>query len=400
MVRHQPGMPNVGRRSVLVASLLTVAACGKRTEAAPLEAGDDCQIAREAERRGDYATARGAYATCLGRVQGFVDSHVAYQRILELEDGIAAARTIYAELSMRNPGVVTAWAAARILPRPERAAALERLVVSHPDFAPLHYELSLEHSERVLGTQSLSAKSREKLYLQGFLDRAKGEAFTRNFADYAFAESWVRDAEARLAKLGDVSAFASEPPLKMTATPSSAGWMVHFQPAEPVKSMEYRVDGGDWRALEMYFSTPMKAAAIQIEVRYVDPSGALQGPYDFVLEPRKALLEFGKGVLEKMPTVWAAIGEDHNAGYLYFTTIMVYRCAISRVEYGLGTMTPDTEFELPVCDPADPMAIPSDAPLYVAIDPTLPFVSVRLTFADGEVSEIARIDRKTPAKWK
>lgn len=394
-------MPHVvGRRSMLVVSLLTVAACGKRPESPALEVGDDCQIAREAERKGDYETARGAYATCLARVQGYADSHVAYQRILELEDGIDEARKVYAELSIRNPGVVTAWAAARILPRPDRAAALERLVVGHPDFAPIHYDLSLEHSERVLGNQSLSAKSREKLYLQTFLARASGESFVSNFADYAVAQAWVQDAEARLVKLADVSAFASEPPLKMTATPSNAGWMIHFQAAEPAKSMEYRVDGGDWRALEMYFSVPLKATSSQIEVRYVDPSGQLQGPYEFVLDPRKSLIEFGKGVLEKMPSVWAAIGEDHNAGYLYFTTIMVYRCAIRRVEYGLGTSPPDQEYVLPACDPADPMAIPSDVLPLLAIDPELPFVTVRLTFADGEVSEIARIDRKVRPKVK
>lgn len=397
-------MPKVGRRSLLVASLvvgpLLGAACGKQAEAPALEVGDDCQIARDAERKGDYATARGAYATCLARVQGYVDSHVAYQRILELEDGIEATRKVYAELSMKNHGVVTSWAAARVLPRPDRAEALERLVIGNTDFAPLYYDLSLEHSERVLGHQSISAKAREKLYLQGFLDRASGDSFVRNFADYAFAESWVRDAEARMAKLADVSAFATEPPLKMTATPSSAGWMIHFQASEPAKSMEYRVDGGDWRALEMYFSTPMKAASVQIEVRYVDPSGQLQGPFEFVLDPRKQLIEFGKGILEKMPTVWAAIGEDHNAGYLYFTTIMVYRCAITRVEYGLGTPVPDVEYTMPGCDPADPMAIPSDVLPYVEIDPTLAYVTVRLTFADGEVSEIARIDRKVRAHVK
>lgn len=386
----------LGRRSLFALSLAAAVtgACGRGTDSAALEVGDDCQIAREAERRGDYRTARQAYATCLARVPGFVDSHASYQRILELEDGIEAARRTYAELVHANPGVVTSFAQARLLARPERTAALERLVGGHPDFAPLYYELSIDHAERTLGTQSLAAKSREKLYLEAFLLRASGPEFVRYFADYAFAEQWIRDAQARLAKLDGVDTLGADNPLKMTATPSNAGWMIHFQASEPTRKMEYRVDGGPWKTLEMYFSTPLSTNTIHIDVRYEDGNGQLQGPYDFILDPAKQLVEFGKGVLVKMPTIWAAFGEDSNAGYLYFTTVMVYRCSIAKVEYGLGVSEPNREYPMPPCDPADPMAIPSDVLPYVAVDPTVPFVSVRLTFADGHVTEPARIDRK------
>jgi hypothetical protein len=385
----------IGRRSLFALALVTAgAACGNRPDSPTLEVGDDCQAAREAERRGDYASARAAYASCLARVPGYVDSHAAYQRILELEDGIESARRTYAELVHANPGVVTSFAQARILARPERTAALERIVAGHPDFAPAYYELSLDQSERILGTQSLSAKSREKLYLEAFLLRASGPEFVRYFADYAFAEGWIRDAQSRLAKLGDTPSFELGNPLKMTATPSNAGWMISFTAAEPTKKMEYRVDGGKWSPLEMYFSTPLSASTIRIEVRYEDPGGQIQGPFAFELDPRTELTAFGKGILQKMPTVWAAFGEDHNAGYLYFTTILVYRCALSRIEYGLGVSEPDRELELPRCDPTDPMAIPNDATIFMPVDPSLPFVSVRLTFADGDVSDVVRIDRK------
>lgn len=385
----------IGRRSLFALALVTAgAACGKRPESVTLEVGDDCQAAREAERRGDYAAARAAYASCLARVPGYVDSLAAYQRILELEDGIESARRTYADLVHANPGVVTSFAQARILARPERTAALERIVAGHPDFAPAYYELSLDQSERILGTQSLSAKSREKLYLEAFLLRASGPEFVRYFADYAFAEQWIRDAQSRLAKLGDVPSFDLGNPLKMTATPSSAGWMIHFTAAEPTKKMEYSTDGGKWSPLETYFSTPLTENIVHIEVRYEDGNGQLQGPFEFTLDPRTALIEFGKSILLKMPTVWAALGEDHNAGYLYFTTILVYRCALSRVEYGLGVSEPDRELDLPRCDLADPMAIPSDATIFMPVDPALPFVSVRLTFADGHTSDVSRIDRK------
>jgi hypothetical protein len=387
-------MPVVlGRRSLFALTIAT-AACGTGTDGRVLEVGDDCQVAREAERRGDYRTAREAYASCLARVPGFVDSHVAYQRILELEDGIDAARETYAALVRANPGVVTSFAHARILPRPERTTVLERIAAGHPDFAPTYYELSIDHSERVLGTQSLSAKGREKLYLESFLMRASGPEFVRNFADYAVAQAWIDDARARLAKLAHVDILGTDGGLKMTATPSNAGWMVHFLAPEPTKAMEYRLDGGPWTKLENYFSTPMTTASLRISVRYEDTNGQPIGPFDFTLDPRAELIAFGKGILTKMPTIWGAFGDGSNAGYYYFTTLMVYRCALGRVEYGIDVAVPDREFPLPTCDVEDPMAIPDGATLFLPIDPAVSFVSMRLTFADGEVSEVTRIERK------
>ena len=264
----------------------------------------------------------------------------------------------------------------------------------HPDFAPAYYELSIDHSERVLGPQSLSAKGREKLYLESFLLRASGPEFVRNFADYAVAETWVQDARARLVRLAHVDVLGSDGGLKMTASPSSAGWMIHFLAPELTKAMEYRLDGGAWTKLENYFSIPMTTATVRISVRYEDTNGQMIGPFDFTLDPRKELIAFGKGILSKMPTIWGAFGDGHNAGYFYFTTLMVYRCSLDRIEYGVGVSTPDREFPLPTCDVEDPMAIPNGATLFLPVDPSVSFVSMRLTFADGEVSEVSRIERK------
>ncbi len=381
-----------GRRTFFAASLAT-AACGKPPT--DVAVGDDCQIAREAERKGDYRTARSAFATCLQREPGFIDSHLSYQRILELEDGIEGARKIYAELARDNPGVMTTFAHARILPTGDRATALERLAASNPDFAPVYYELANDVSDRVMGLQSLAAKRKEKLYLQQFLDRAKGPEFVKWFADYALAESWIRDAQARMAKLGAISAFTADPPLTMTASPSNAGWMISFAASELNTGMEYRLGGEtDFKTFENYFTVPLGTDATHIEVRYRDPSGAWQGPFDFTLEPRKQLGSFGKSVLEKMPNIWVALGEGDNAKWLYFTTAMVYRCSIDRLEYGLDTATPDREFTLPPCDPRDPMAIPDGTLPMIEIDPKVDFVSVRLTFADGERTEVHRIERR------
>lgn len=386
-------MPNpLCRRTLLLATLAT-AACGK--PASDLAVGDDCQVAREADRRGDYKTARTAFASCLARVPGYVDSHASYQRILELEDGIEAARKVYADLVRDNPGVVTSFAHARLLPSAERTVALERIAAQQPDFAPVYYELAFDVSERALGLQSLAAKAKEKLYLQAFLQRAHGPEFVRYFADYAFAEAWIRDAQARMAKLADVAIVGDEPPLTMTATPSNAGWMIHFTPRELAKAIEVRVGGeADFRRFEQYITVPLSASSTRIEVRYQDATGAWQGPFDFTLEPKAQFVTFAKSVLLKMPSIWAMLGEDSQAGYLYFTTAMVYRCGLSRIEYGLDTDVPDREFALPACDFEDPMAIPATALPMVEIDPRTAFVSLRLTFADGERTDVHRIARK------
>jgi hypothetical protein len=126
-------------------------------------------------------------------------------------------------------------------------------------------------------------------------------------------------------------------------------------------------------------------------VRYRDVHGDLVGPLSFDLDPRRDLAKFGKDTLLKIPGSWVMLSAG-GSSYLYFTTLITYRCAIERVLYGYGD-APDREFDLPQCDPSDPYSVPSDATMFIEAPPDVDAVSVQLVWSDGERSKVQKIAR-------
>ena len=63
---------------------------------------------------------------------------------------------------------------------------------------------------------------------------------------------------------------------------------------------------------------------------------------------------------------------------------MSYRCAIREVRVGIDTAVPDKVLKMPPCDPKEPGAIPHDAQPYLKLAPSTQFVSVKLTYRDGQ----------------
>jgi uncharacterized caspase-like protein len=183
----------------------------------------------------------------------------------------------------------------------------------------------------------------------------------------------------------------------------NGGWTVVFSIADPTLGISWRMGGaGDFRetgfldtldprtrkrmpnpSIELAADAP----AATIEVRYIDASGDMQGPFPIKFDPEAALLRDQRKILDMTATSWLSFRE-FNGLLVYYTPLMSYRCAIREVRIGIDSAVPDKVLKMPPCDPKDPSAIPASATPYLKLPPTTQFISVELTYRDGSLSEI------------
>jgi uncharacterized caspase-like protein len=183
----------------------------------------------------------------------------------------------------------------------------------------------------------------------------------------------------------------------------NGGWTVVFSIADPTLGISWRTgDSGEFRetgfldtldprtrkripnpSIELAADAP----AATFQVRYVDASGELQGPFPIKFDPEAALIHDQRKILDMTATSWLSFRE-YNGLLVYYTHLMSYRCAIREARFGIDTTVPDKVLKMPPCDTRDPSAIPHDAVPYLRLPPETKSVSVELTYRDGSVSEI------------
>jgi hypothetical protein len=188
----------------------------------------------------------------------------------------------------------------------------------------------------------------------------------------------------------------------------NGGWTVAFSFLEPTLAISWRMgDTGDFREtgfLDVLDSRtrkrmpnpgielPADAPAATIQLRYIDASGEMQGPFPIKFDPEAALIHDQRKILDMTATSWLSFRE-FNGLLVYYTHLMSYRCAIREVRIGIDSAVPDKVLKMPPCNLKDPVEIPSDAQPYLKLAPTTQFVSVELTYRDGSLSEIKSFRR-------
>jgi hypothetical protein len=188
----------------------------------------------------------------------------------------------------------------------------------------------------------------------------------------------------------------------------NGGWTVVFSIADPTLGISWRIgENGDFRETGFIdtldprtrkrmpnpsIELPADAQASVIQVRYVDVTGELQGPFPIRFDPEAALIRDQRKILDMTATSWLSFRE-FNGLLVYYTHLMSYRCAIREVRVGIDSAVPDKVLKLPACDPRDPSVIPHDATPYLKLAPATRSVSVELTYRDGSVSEIKSFRR-------
>ena len=188
----------------------------------------------------------------------------------------------------------------------------------------------------------------------------------------------------------------------------NGGWTVVFSIADPTLGISWRMgetsefretgfmDTLDPRTRKRMPNPSIELAAdapaATLQVRYVDVSGELQGPFPIKFDPEAALIHDQRKILDMTATSWLSFRE-FNGLLVYYTHLMSYRCAIREARVGIDSAVPDRVLKMPPCDPRDPSVIPHDALPYLKLAPTTQFVSVELTYRDGSVSEIKSFRR-------
>ena len=188
----------------------------------------------------------------------------------------------------------------------------------------------------------------------------------------------------------------------------NGGWTVVFSIADPTLGISWRMgDSGVFRETGFLDSLDPRtrkrmpnpsielaadAPAATIQVRYIDVSGEMQGPFPIKFDPEAALIHDQRKILDMTATSWLSFRE-FNGLLVYYTHLMSYRCAIREVRIGIDTAVPDRVLTMPPCDMKDPSSIPYDAKPYLKLSPANQFVSVELTYRDGSVSEIKSFRR-------
>ncbi|MET0719241.1 MAG: caspase family protein [Tardiphaga sp.] len=188
----------------------------------------------------------------------------------------------------------------------------------------------------------------------------------------------------------------------------NGGWSVMFSIADPTLGISWRIgDAGNFRETGFLdtldprtrkrmpnpsIELPSDAPASTIQLRYVDASGELQGPFPIRFEPEAALIRDQRKILDMTANSWLSF-RDYNGLLMYYTHLTSYRCAIREARIGIDSTVPDKVLKLPPCDMRDPSAIPHDAQLFLKLPSSTRSVSVELTFRDGSVSEIKSFRR-------
>lgn len=350
------------------------------------------------ERRGDALNARRMYERAIAEGAEALDLHLRYAALLKAQEGLLGAREVANDIARRQPdNPAAALSAALLTPAPEREAALRALAAS---FAPAHYEISRLFSAERLGQQSLADQQAEKAALEAFVAADEQGRIYRWFLEKAFAEAWRRDARARLA-VYDTRAVDIEP-VALSAQASNDGWILSLSLVEPARAIRYSVDGGPINSTgvagvvnpatgapqpKTFFTLPLGVEQAAIRVWYDDVREREQGPFSLTFTAREAFVASTKNALGALNR-WVQ-GREYDGRFLvYFTTLVSHRCGLSEVAYGVDRDTPDQTLPLAPCDPKNPYSVGDNATLYETFPSKIEKMSVRLTFADGEASEL------------
>ncbi len=361
--------------------------------------------ARLFELKGDFGNARRAYLEYLRFGLDFVDPHLRFQQFLKVQEGREGAREVYEAIASRSPGTIPRLAASLLWDREIRVARIEKFLETHPDFGPAYYLLSRDFSAERLGSQTLRDKRQEMALLERFGELDGKGKVVRWLLDQSEVAEWRDDAASRLAAL-ESSRFSLENPLSIYWMSHNTGWTGTIQIAEMAREILWRPPGQPEFVSTGFapgrsysnglphplpnIELPRDAPAGVIEVKYRDIRGEESPIFALDFSPETEVVVQAKHILGVTRTAWISFREWDGARLVYFTHLLSYRKGLREIRWGVDREIPDRTFPLPPSrgSIAGPAPIGEDMTIYEKVPSDCRFVSVEVTFRDGEKSGI------------
>ena len=363
--------------------------------------------ARLHELAGNYSAARRSYLAYFQSDLPLLDPHLRFVAFLKVQEGTAGARETYATLMEAKDDGVAAYVRQLLLPPLQRVPALTAYAQAHPDYAPVHYHLSLEVSERRLGVQTLAQKRQEREYLRAFVAADEAGGLLRHLIDQELAQEWRSDAATRLTTLA-ASENLLDNPVSIAWMPNNAGYTGTVTVAEPAVEILWKMRGsgapvstGESGSIDprtgkpqprSFFNLPKNQRDGTVEISYRDGSGELHGPYVFLFKARAESEDANRRILEATTTSWLGFRDYDGKRLLYFSHLMPYRGSIKTIRYGLNSSTPTKTFRFPAWRKGGIAPIDERTPMYKTVPRSTRFATVQLTYKDGSKSAVQRFD--------
>ena len=357
--------------------------------------------ARSYEARGDTASARRDYLAMMTLGTEAIDAHLRFAALLRAVDGRSGARETYERLAEARGIQIADLVLALSFDGDERRKRIEAFAASHPDYAPAQMMLAEELSESRLGVQTLTDRRREHVALAAFLAADREGKLSANFLDQSVLSEWLDRARRRDAGLAAALATATDQP-NAKFLRSGAGWSVSVSLPEPATKLSWRlgdtgafITTGQLGAIDQRTGRAMPNPSFELAadsvsstlwLAYEDAAGHSMGPFAVAFDPRSALIEGQRELLDRFWNSWVSFGS--GSPLVFYTHLLSYRCAIANARMGFDDGPLSTVLVIPPCNQRDPFAIPAEARPYLSAPAGLRSVSVQLTYATGEVSEV------------
>jgi class 3 adenylate cyclase len=370
------------------------------------------EAARQAEANGDALQARRDYLALAQDGVEAIDPYLRLAALIRVQEGRAGAREVLSGVmgqgSEAGKPSVAMLVHGMQFEGEERRRRIEAFLAARPEYAPAHFILAEDYGEDRSGSaQTLSDKRQESKALSAFLKADAEGSLPRFMLDQSLMAQWLDKARRRQAVLATALLPEVTKP-SLTAMRSNAGWSITVQLPEAATALFWRLgEEGEMRPTGLLdqtdprsgkrmvnpgFPLPGDVKAGSISLRYSDAHGVLSELFTLAFDPREALANGQRRMLETTANAWLALRQGPQGGeaLLYYTHLMSYRCAIREARLGFDGGPLETVLAMPACNERDPYAIPAGVLPYLRLSRPVKSVEAQLTFSDGTQSAVQR----------